>query len=143
MAVFKTHRLAVVAKLRSNVDKALLITGKQAVGFIRPLVPVKTGNLRSSITYATKEVRSEAVAVNGFTAAEKGLVERPDRKNVLYVGTNVEYAAHIEFGTNRRGNLETRQGNLLKRKSFLRLGVFTHRSELRHTFATAMVGLIK
>ena len=52
------------------------------------LAPVDTGRLRSSIGYKTP------------TKTEGDLTVSP-RKNEAYVGTNVEYAGHVEFGTRR------------------------------------------
>ena len=59
--------------------------------------PVKTGRLRGSITYAIQRggdgPRSPAVA------GDK--VDKPTDKYTLYVGTNVNYSQHVEYGTRR------------------------------------------
>ena len=143
MAIKKSNRKVVNTRIKSVLEDALIVIGHQAVGFVRPLVPVDTGNLRSSITFATVGFKSAAESVDGFTANSSDLVETPNEPSHLFIGTNVEYAAHQEFGTNRKGNNQTRQGNRLKRRSFLRLGVLKHRKELGSTFAKTMKGLLK
>lgn len=61
-------------------DEACLIAlercGEQAEGYAKDLVPVDTGNLRNRISH--KVIDSEPAA---------------------YIGTNVEYAPYVEFGT--------------------------------------------
>ena len=56
--------------------RALERCGLQAEGYAKDLAPVDTGNLRNSISH--KVVNSEPAA---------------------YIGTNVEYAPYVEFGT--------------------------------------------
>ena len=58
--------------------RALERCGNQAEGYAKDLCPVDTGNLRNRISH--KVVDSEPAA---------------------YIGTNVEYAPYVEFGTGR------------------------------------------
>lgn len=58
-------------------------------------VPVDTGRLKCSITYATVTDRD---SVRG-PAKSGDAVSRPRDKHTAHVGTNVEYAAHVEYGT--------------------------------------------
>lgn len=83
MAVFKSNGFTVefedntgeVRKALENaIDRGLRACGEIAVGYAQDLCPVDTGNLRGSITYA----------VDG---------------QEVYIGTNVDYAPYIEFGT--------------------------------------------
>lgn len=60
------------------IERALEAIGLQAEGYAKMLCPVDTGRLRNSITHT--------VDVAGQKA---------------YVGTNVEYAAYVEFGTSK------------------------------------------
>lgn len=59
------------------------------------LCPVRTGRLRGSITYAVQDyqdgVRSEA--------RQSDAVSRPRSSYICHVGTNVEYAPYVEYGT--------------------------------------------
>ena len=58
------------------ITAALEAIGLQAEGYAKLLCPVDTGNLRNSITHTTDE-------------------------QAAYIGTNVEYAAYVEMGTER------------------------------------------
>ena len=58
------------------IARALEAIGLQAEGYAKMLCPVDTGNLRNSITHA----------VEGISA---------------YIGTNVEYAPYVEYGTSK------------------------------------------
>lgn len=60
------------------IATALTACGLQAEGYAKLLCPVDTGNLRNSIT--------NALDGSGKT---------------VYVGTNVEYAPYVEYGTYR------------------------------------------
>lgn len=64
----------VLAALRNAVERGLMACGEIAVGYAQDDCPVDTGRLRGSITYS---------------------VDGDD----CYIGTNVEYAPYIEFGT--------------------------------------------
>ena len=55
----------------------------------------QTGRTKGSITWATNKERSR---VSGEAKSGDG-VSRPSRPDTLYVGTNVEYAPHLEYGT--------------------------------------------
>lgn len=61
----------------SNIPVALEAVGLQAEGYAKLVCPVDTGRLRNSISHA----------VEGNTA---------------YIGTNVEYAPYVEFGTHKQ-----------------------------------------
>ena len=56
--------------------RALERCGMQAEGYAKDLTPVDTGNLRNSITHKVA-------------------------KDVVYIGTNNEYAAYVELGTGK------------------------------------------
>ena len=77
------------AAIRGLVKAGIIIEG-QAVR----LAQVDTGRLKGSITYATKTARSNA------KNQEDG-VSVPSDDYTLHVGTNVEYAPYVEYGTRR------------------------------------------
>lgn len=68
---------AVLAELKSKVSTALNTIGAVAETHAKELTPVRTGRLRNSIAHK----------VDGDAA---------------YIGTNVEYGPHVEFGTSRQ-----------------------------------------
>lgn len=59
------------------LKKGLEMVGLQGEKHAKALCPVDTGNLRNSITHTTDE-------------------------DSAYIGTNVEYAPYVEFGTSRQ-----------------------------------------
>ena len=83
--------------VKSAMHLALSAVGLYLQGDARLRAPVDTGRLRGSITYATQRERSQTDA--GAKAGDA--VSRPDDTNTLHVGTNVEYAAYVEYGTRR------------------------------------------
>lgn len=74
--VVEDNRKAVESGMRSAVLRALEEIGLLAEGYAKKLCPVDTGRLRNSITHAVSS-----------------------SENAVYVGTNVEYAPHVELGT--------------------------------------------
>lgn len=77
------------------IERSLEAIGLQAEGYAKMLCPVDTGNLRNSITHT----------VDG--AGQKA-----------YIGTNVEYAPYVEFGTSR-----------MRAQPYLQPAVYNHTDE--------------
>lgn len=73
-----SNRALVEAALPGAIERALEAVGLQAEGYAKMLCPVDTGRLRNSITHRT---------------------ETSEQKE--YIGTNVEYAAYVEYGTSK------------------------------------------
>lgn len=59
---------------------------------------VRTGRLRASLTYATKTEHSDPEPEADPSDAK--MLGQP-KDDTVYVGTNVEYAPYVEFGTSR------------------------------------------
>ena len=61
------------------------------------LVPVQTGNLKGSLTWRTQG------ADGGFEGGNRSgtMISDPPDPYTVHVGTNVEYAEHVEYGTRR------------------------------------------
>lgn len=68
------HTDEVLAEIKAAIERGLEKIGLVAEGYAKKLCPVDTDRLRNGITHA----------VDG---------------NDVYIGTNVEYAAYVEFGT--------------------------------------------
>lgn len=79
------------------VARALEAIGLQAEGYAKMKCPVDTGNLRNSITHTT---------------------DADGKKE--YIGTNVEYAAYVEYGTQKT-----------KAQPYLKPAVVNHVDEYR------------
>ncbi len=97
---------------------------------------VRTGRLRASITYALSDMRSEFTPANpasGYQAEnprESDRIKKPEFDMIAKIGTNVEYAPHIEFGTIHSG-----QGGIW---SFLRRAYYGQRSNIIKRFHDAL-----
>ncbi|MCQ2369259.1 MAG: HK97 gp10 family phage protein [Paludibacteraceae bacterium] len=74
----------VLEALKNAVERGLMACGEKAVGYAQDKCPVDTGRLRGSIAYK---------------------VDGDD----CYIGTNVEYAPYIEFGTGKYAETGGRQ----------------------------------
>ena len=79
------------------IARALEAIGLQAEGYAKMKCPVDTGNLRNSITHTT-DVDEKAA----------------------YIGSNVEYAAYVEYGTQKT-----------KAQPYLKPAVVNHVDEYR------------
>ena len=86
---FKDYSDEVLEAFEDAGLRALERCGQQAEGYAQDLAPVDTGNLRIRISH--KVVDSEPAA---------------------YIGTNVEYAPYVEFGT---GHYSTTGGGTPKK----------------------------
>ena len=73
--IFKSNAKAVQSAMQKAKNRALEIIGGKAETYAKQLCPVDTGNLRNSITHAQQDDNTEVI------------------------GTNVEYAPHVELGT--------------------------------------------
>jgi len=72
-----------LTKLNRILVRRVMKAGVVVQTSAKSLVPVKTGNLRKSIEVSAP------------------FVEKGGRAITVTIGTNVEYAPHIEFGTQR------------------------------------------
>lgn len=71
------HTEEVIERTNAAIAVALEAIGLQAEGYVKLLCPVDTGRLRNSITHA------------------------PEGDKAEIIGTNVEYAPYVEYGTTR------------------------------------------
>ena len=78
-------------------DRFLEMAGSAVTAQAKMLAPVDTGLLRGSINWRVADgsgsaIEAPASGENDLTAAER---------NTVKIGTNVEYAEHMEYGTLR------------------------------------------
>ena len=90
----------VIQASREAIERALEAVGQQAVSHIKQITPVDTGELRNSITHQTNKA-----------------------EQAVYIGTNVEYAPYVEYGTVRQ-----------KAQPYLRPGIEDHLTEYNAIF---------
>jgi hypothetical protein len=118
------------------IEAALHEAGPGLQGQAMELAPVLTGRLAGSITYAVKGFISPAdddpkskwksrVKKPGPGATASDRVSEPTQKHVLYLGTNVEYATDVEYGTGEWG-----WGGGMEPQSFLRYTLDVFRDDL-------------
>jgi len=79
----------VLKVFEEQVKLALDSVGQTAEGYAKDNAPVDTGRLRNSITYATATTASKGNADSRQKATPEA--------NAVYIGTNVEYAAPVEY----------------------------------------------
>jgi len=92
----------VLAALQDQVQKGLKAIGEEAEGYAKEDCPVDTGRLRNSITFAITDYQSEANTNKHHDGTQDADVKEYKTKanpeaNTLYVGTNVSYAAPVEY----------------------------------------------
>lgn len=94
----------VLTEMEAKKYRTLTILGMKCEKYAKGLCPVDTGNLRNSITHK--------VILND---------------ELVYVGTNVEYAPYVELGTKKT-----------KPKPYLRPAVENHMSEYKSIIDSEM-----
>ena len=101
------------------IEIALEAVGLQAEGYVQLLTPVDTGNLRNSFT--------SEVAMGD------------DDGDAVYIGTNVEYAPYVEFGTGIfADNGQGRQTPWVYYDERLERFVYTHGRKASHMLQRGM-----
>ena len=124
-----SHRIETIEAKNEAVAKALEMIGLVAERYAKDLCPVDTGNLRNSISHETDD-------------------------DTVYVGTNVEYAPYIEFGTGKyaegggrptpwryqddKGDWHTTNG--MKPQPFLRPAIDNHLDEYQNIVNNELKG---
>lgn len=111
--ILRDNSREVLEKLDAAEYKALVAIGETSVTAVKKNCPVKTGRLRNSITYAVAghstsvaSYRRDNVAggIKGkhtYHSYGSGAFGTEDEKAV-YIGTNVEYAPYVEYGSKGR-----------------------------------------
>lgn len=98
-----------LAALGGNVPKAthdgLIKGGKVVQGVAKKLCPVDTGRLRNSIEVSGEKERRYTYSVGkGKSKLEYEGIITGGEEGTVVVGTNVEYAPYVEFGTGVKGD---------------------------------------
>lgn len=111
--IFKDDSKAVLSATDAAIRRGLEICGGKAESYAKKLCPVKTGNLRNSITHAQMDERTEAV------------------------GTNVKYAPYVELGHHQEPGRyvpaikKKLKASFVPPKPFLRPAAENHADEYR------------
>ena len=93
-------------KVQASDFERMVKRGLSAIGpFIEGEAIVRTdgftvtGRLRGSITYAIKTEQDEIRPDKSGTRWGEDKIDKPIDKYTLYVGSNCNYAQHVEYGT--------------------------------------------
>ena len=119
----ESHVKEVKEEFRGKMNVILRAIGLEAEGNaiteITNMEAVDTGRLRNSITFATREYKGTPNTQAGAKAKKDDYkrLAKPEQGEVC-IGTNVEYAPYIEFGTYRMG-----------KRPFLRNAISNHLAE--------------
>lgn len=90
----------VLKAMREQAMIALKAIGEEAEGYAKDDCPVDTGRLRNSITFATKSYKSKGNDRTGEKASAKERKKLANPEDLtLYLGTNVDYAVYVEYGS--------------------------------------------
>lgn len=102
----------VLSEFEEKVSLALDSIGQTAEGHAKSDCPVDTGRLRNSITFATKTAQGSPNTSGGEAASPEDYQPKATpEKNTVYIGSNVEYAAPVEF---RDAHHKTGKAHFLK-----------------------------
>lgn len=92
----------ILSRMDTAMEVALEKIGLVAEGYAKRLCPVDTGRLRNSITHATASYPGIGTYQDKYgNVFDDATVDGTPEKNVVYIGTNVEYAPYVELGTTR------------------------------------------
>lgn len=117
----------------SQGEKALTQVGIDAQRNVAALVPVDTGLLRNSITYAISGKSPAKKSYKANSGGESGSYDGTvgdENELAVYIGTNVEYAEAVEYGD--RMHHENGQAH------FLRDGISDHLDEYKEAIKQIM-----
>ncbi len=107
------------------VQAALEAVGIVVEGQAIELAAIDTGRLKGSITYATKTAKSSPRPGPNYTPDERDGVTHDGSDNSVVIGTNVEYAPYVEYGTVH-----------MAAQPFLRRAIEITRNDIEEVFAT-------
>lgn len=126
-----------LSEVDAQAEKALTAVGMLAEKYAKENAPVDTGRLRNSITFA---IAGQAPNIQSYKAdrprsgkqsdVEGGTYEGTmgsSKETGVYIGTNVEYASAVEFGT-----------TLQRPHPYLKPAVSEHGDEYRRLFDEIM-----
>lgn len=116
--------------INKKLEDALVLLGAAGVSWVTQKIrfnkSIVTGNLINSITYSTKSVSNP---VSNTTGSK---LEKPTELSVK-IGTNVVYAARVEFGFIGQDSLGRTYNQLPK--SYLRAGIAEHKKDVEKILA--------
>lgn len=105
MRIENDKRIFLLNELENRTKVALTAVGMQAETDVKKgSVPVDTGLLRNSITFAVSGESPHQSSYEANSGNGKGSYSGKapkDKVPAVYIGTNVEYAKYVQFGTSK------------------------------------------
>lgn len=98
---FKWHGKKVMSVTDQAKIKALTAGALVVHGAAVNLSAIDTGNLRGSISYTVDNAVYGQDSGGGKAASKDQYIKPTSDKDAAYIGTNVEYAPFLEFGTSK------------------------------------------
>ena len=111
----------IIRELGKMAETALAAIGLECEGYAKAECPVDTGRLRNSISWATSH-KNDAHGSDGSPQATP-------KENTVYIGSNVEYAVHIEY---------TDMSHHVGKAHFLRDAAFNHAEHYKEILKAAL-----
>lgn len=134
------------ACMRDATGRALVTIGLYIAGEAMIRAPVDTGRLAGSITWATNKKRAAVEP----PATARDAVDSPKDEWTLHVGTAVEYASHVEYGTRMMGTRSDiathktlRAHTATRAQPYLRPALDDNRARAQEIYAKAIQGAIR
>jgi hypothetical protein len=145
MPIIEFHIPEATAEIKKRVDKALVLVGAQGVSWAAnqfrmngysPRTPKnkRTSNLVNSLTYSTN--KKQGPVRNSKTKGTS--LDMPASELTVHIGSNVVYAARVEFGFVGKDSL----GRVYNQaaKSYLRAAINAHKEDILNIFGVALNG---
>lgn len=137
MALIQFNIPMVTLNVERRLADAFVVLGAQGVSWasdrLRANGSVKTGNLLHSLTYSTDRVQGPT---QGQTTGSS--IELSDTRLSVHVGSNVVYAARVEFGFTGKDSLGRYYNQ--PAKSYLRAALLANKEKILQVLRTAVNG---
>ncbi len=139
MALIEFNIGEVTKAIEARVEDALVVSGALGVSMaadrMRANGSVVTSNLINSLTYSTDK---EQGPLRNDGATKGSQIELSDKNLSVHIGTNVVYAARVEFGFTGKDSL----GRFYNQpaKSYLRSAIQSGRARILRIFEKAING---
>lgn len=129
----KDHIPEYTAEVKKQIELGLRTIGARAVSNAGMLCPRDTGRLRNSIAWATTKATGGANGFDGEKSSSSDHAKRGTPHDLtLVIGTNVEYAPYVEFGSS---------SHQVGQAHFLRDGIAKHGDQYKNLLIAALNAL--
>lgn len=120
----KWHIDRYIAKQETKAESALKIVSFWLAGQSKRLAPTITSRLKDSISSSVGNQSPQGI---GSKASAKDGVPSPNDNLVAWIGTSVEYAPYVEFGTVHQAE-----------QSYLRKSIMENKDKIQKFFSRNM-----